>query len=83
VRFGKVPGTVRQISATTFQSPEGVPYYKAVIGLDRGFVTFAGQQHRVLPGMVVQAEIATGSKSLMAYMLKPIYNNYSTAFSER
>jgi membrane fusion protein, adhesin transport system len=83
VRFGKVPGTVRQISATTFHSPEGVPYYKAVIGLDRGFVTFAGQRHRVLPGMVVQAEIATGSKSLMAYMLKPIYNNYSTAFSER
>jgi adhesin transport system membrane fusion protein len=82
-RFGKVPGTVRQISATTFQTVEGVPYYKAVIGLDRGFVTFAGQKHSVLPGMVVQAEIATGSKSLLAYMLKPIYNNYSTAFSER
>jgi HlyD family type I secretion membrane fusion protein len=82
-RFGKVPGTVRQISATTFQTTEGVPYYKAVIGLERGFVTFAGQRHRLLPGMVVQAEIATGSKSLVAYMLKPIYNNYSTAFSER
>jgi HlyD family secretion protein/adhesin transport system membrane fusion protein len=83
VRFGKVPGTVRQISATTFQTPDRVPYYKAVIDLDRGYVTFGGQKHRVLPGMVVQAEIATGSKSLMAYVLKPIYNNYSTAFSER
>ncbi|HEY7765785.1 MAG TPA: HlyD family type I secretion periplasmic adaptor subunit [Aestuariivirgaceae bacterium] len=82
-RFGKVAGTVRQISATTFQTTEGVPYYKTVIALEHGFVTFAGQKHRLLPGMVVQAEIATGSKSLVAYMLKPIYNNYSTAFSER
>ena len=83
VRYGKVPGKVRQISATTFQTDDGVPYYKAVIALDRDYVSFLGQRQSVVPGMVVQAEIATGSKSLMAYMLKPIYNNYSSAFSER
>jgi adhesin transport system membrane fusion protein len=83
VRYGKVPGTVRQISATTFQTQEGVPYYKAILSLDRDFVTFLGQRQKLVPGMVVQAEIATGSKSLMAYMLKPIYNNYAGAFSER
>lgn len=83
VRYGKIPGKVRQISATTFQTDDGVPYYKAVIALDREYVSFLGQRHPVVPGMVVQAEIATGSKTLMAYMLKPIYNNYSSAFSER
>ena len=83
VRYGKIPGTVRQISATTFYGQEGEPYYKAVIDLDRNFFMFSGQKHFVMPGMVVQAEILTGSKTLMAYLLKPIYQNYSTAFSER
>jgi adhesin transport system membrane fusion protein len=82
-RFGKIPGVIQRISAATFQTQEGVPFYKAVIKLDRDFVTVSGERHPLLPGMVVQAEIATGSKSLAAYLLKPIYNNYSTAFSER
>lgn len=83
VRYGKISGTVQQISATTFQTHDGVPYYKAIVTLDRDYVTYLGQKQHVVPGMVVQAEIATGSKSLLAYMLKPIYNNYSAAFSER
>ncbi len=82
-RFGKIPGIIQRISAATFQTQEGVPYYKAVIKLERDFVTVSGERHPLLPGMVVQAEIATGSKSLAAYLLKPIYNNYSTSFSER
>lgn len=83
VRFGKIPGTVRQISATTFYGQEGEPYYKAVIALDRNFFSFSGQKHFVMPGMVVRAEIFTGSKTLMAYLLKPLYQTYSTSFSER
>lgn len=83
VRFGKIPGTVRQISATTFYGPDNEPFYKAVIGLERNFFTFSGQRYFVMPGMVVQAEILTGSKTLMAYLLKPLYQSYSTAFSER
>jgi HlyD family secretion protein/adhesin transport system membrane fusion protein len=83
VRFGKIPGTVRQISATTFYGQDSEPYYKAVIALERNFFTFSGQRHFVMPGMVVQAEILTGSKTLMAYLLKPLYQNYSTSFSER
>jgi membrane fusion protein, adhesin transport system len=82
-RFGKIPGVIQRISPATFQTQEGVPFYKAVIKLDRDFVMVSGERHPLLPGMVVQAEIATGSKSLAAYLLKPIYNNYSTAFSER
>ena len=82
-RFGKIPGIIERISAATFQTQDGVPFYKAVIKLDRDFVVISGERHPLMPGMVVQAEIPTGSKSLAAYLLKPIYNNYSTAFSER
>lgn len=82
-RFGGISGTVRKISATTFQNEKGEPYYKAQIGLARNFVGLGAEHHLVLPGMVVNAEIITGSKSLMHYLLKPVYRSLDIAFSER
>jgi len=82
-KFGGIPGTVRQISATTFQTERGEPYYKAVIRLKKNHVGVNEKTHLVLPGMVVQAEIITGAKSLTQYLLKPVYRSLNTAFSER
>ena len=82
-RFGAIEGTVKKISASTFQTPEGNPYYKAVISLAQGFVEAAGERHVVLPGMVVNAEIVTGSKSLTRYLLKPVFRSLDIAFTER
>ncbi len=33
--------------------------------------------------MLVQADVVTGEKSLVQYLLKPIYTSLSTAFTER
>jgi hypothetical protein len=33
--------------------------------------------------MTLQAQIKTGSKTLLRYMLKPIYQSLNTAFAER
>lgn len=82
-RFGGIEGRVRQISASTFQTDKGEPYYKAVIGLSKTYVGDNGNAHHVLPGMVVSAEIITGAKSLTRYMLKPVFNALDKAFSER
>jgi len=43
---------------------------------------FAKEWH-LQPGMTVDAEIVSGSKSLLQYMLKPIYRGIDIAFSER
>jgi HlyD family secretion protein/adhesin transport system membrane fusion protein len=82
-RFGAIEGTVRQISATTFRNEDGEPYYRAVIALASDHVGSGANLHPVLPGMVVNAEIVTGSKSFMRYLLKPIYRSLDVAFSER
>ena len=82
-RFGAIPGKVTKISASTFQTPEGDPYYKAIIQLEKAFVQSGGRRHDVLPGMVVNAEIVTGSKSLTRYLLKPVYRSIDVAFTER
>lgn len=82
-RFGSVSGQVRKISATTFQNESGEPYYKAEIGLAKNHVGLGNEEHLLLPGMVVNAEIITGSKSLTHYLLKPVYRSLDIAFSER
>ncbi len=82
-RFGSLSGIVRHISASTFQNEEGDPYYRAVIELATNYVGSGDMQHQVLPGMVVNAEIVTGSKSLVRYLLKPVFRAIDLAFIER
>jgi HlyD family type I secretion membrane fusion protein len=82
-RYGALEGNVKKISATTFRDEEGEPYYKTVIALNSTHVGREAAQHAVLPGMVVNAEIITGSKSLTRYLLKPVYRALDNAFTER
>lgn len=81
--FGVVQGKVNKLSASTFQSDKGEVYYKATIEMASNTVNGAGATHRITPGMVVQADIVTGEKSLVQYMLKPVYSSLDTAFTER
>jgi HlyD family type I secretion membrane fusion protein len=82
-RYGSVQGTVRTISASSFKDENGEAYFKAVIALAAREVGSGENTRPVLPGMVVQANVVTGSKSLMRYMLKPIVRSLDTAFGER
>ncbi len=81
--FGVVPGKVTKLSASTFQSEQGEVYYKATLKMARLSVSASGITHRITPGMVVQADVVTGRKSLVQYLLKPIYNSLDVAFTER
>ena len=82
-RFGQLEGSVSKISASTFENDRGEHFYHATIALDRNFVGSETDKHLVLPGMVVTAEIVTGSKSIVRYLLKPVFRSLDTAFSER
>ncbi|MEE8272380.1 MAG: HlyD family type I secretion periplasmic adaptor subunit [Alphaproteobacteria bacterium] len=82
-RFGAVRGTVQQISATTFLDEQLEPYYRAMIALDRDYVGDQPGVNRIIPGMTVQADIKTGSKSILDYLLRPIYRGLHGAFRER
>lgn len=81
--FGTVDGKINKLSATTFQTKQGEPFYRGIVELKQGYVSGSGQQYSILPGMIVQANIITGSKSLVRYMLKPVYRSLDSAFSER
>jgi len=82
-RFGTVMGNIKQISASTFLDEQHNPYFQATIALDKDFVGSATNKYRIIPGMTVQADIKTGEKSVLDYLLKPIYRGFQNAFQER
>ena len=81
--YGLVEGTIERISPTTFQPETGEPHFKVTLSLDKNYVGLRGHKHYITPGMEVEASILTGSRSLMIYLLKPVNQSLSLAFSER
>ncbi len=82
-RFGSIDGTVKQISATTYLDEKNNPYYRAEITLNQTWVGNNPEIMKIIPGMTVQANIETGAKSILAYLLRPISRGFDNAFSER
>jgi adhesin transport system membrane fusion protein len=82
-RFGSIPGTLRSLSATTFLDKDGRPYYRAIVKLSKSWVGNNPRLFPVTPGMTVSTEVITGTKSLLAYILKPVYVAVNGGFRER
>ncbi len=82
-RYGSINGTITGLSATTFTSEQGAPYYKGIVQLEKHYVGNDPELNKVLPGMIVNADVITGEKSLLAYLLKPIHRSLNSAFIER
>ncbi|WP_290703006.1 HlyD family type I secretion periplasmic adaptor subunit [Amphritea sp.] len=81
-RFGIVTGIVERISASTYLDEKKNPYFRAEISLNDSVVG-GNQAMPISPGMTVTADIKTGSKSILDYLLKPISRGLNTAFRER
>jgi HlyD family secretion protein/adhesin transport system membrane fusion protein len=82
-RYGAVPGTLDNVPATTFVTQDGSAFYKTKVKLGRSYVGDDPARNLILPGMTVQADIITGSRTVLQYLLKPIHLSRLTAFHER
>jgi len=82
-RYGKIKGEVASISPSTFELDDKRSYYKIVIRFDPNRPDRYAAAWKLQPGMTVEADIISGSRSLLQYLLKPIYRGIDVAFSER
>lgn len=82
-RYGFIEGKLEFLSATTFVDENQNSYYKGRISLSKDHVGPNEQRNLILPGMTVEADIITGEKTVLAYLLKPIHTSLDTAFRER
>ncbi len=82
-RYGGIDGTIQGFSATTVQDEEGNTFYRARIKLAKNYVGDDPERNRVLPGMEVIADVKTGKKTLLEFLLKPVVKALSESFRER
>jgi adhesin transport system membrane fusion protein len=54
-----------------------------VVETDRAYLTKNGRKLPIMPGMICDVEIITGSKSVLAYLLKPVLRAFDEALTER
>jgi HlyD family type I secretion membrane fusion protein len=82
-RYGAVDGIVERVSAGTFLDEQRQPHYRVRVALKQQHVGRDPGKAQLVPGMTVQADITTGNKTVLQYLLKPIYSAMSASFHER
>jgi adhesin transport system membrane fusion protein len=80
--FGALQGEVASISADTIKDDKGNRFYKVKIRTKMSQIE-NNRKIVLMPGMTVNADIVTGEKSVMDYILKPILKTKQYMFSER
>jgi adhesin transport system membrane fusion protein len=87
--YGKLEGTLRYISPDTLSEPapngQQQIFYRAQVAIN-DMSKQKGSKIRVseiIPGMVVTADILTGHRSVLHYLLKPVYNAFDGALSQK
>ncbi|KAE9632826.1 HlyD family type I secretion periplasmic adaptor subunit [Parasedimentitalea maritima] len=76
--YGTLKGKVDFVSADTFEderNPRAPPYYRVTVRVDRSGLTERQQDIEIRPGMRATAELQTGSKTILQYLLKPLYKS--------
>ena len=82
--YGGLPGQVRNISADSiYDEAEHQAYYIVMVETDRAFIEKNGRRLPIMPGMICDVEIITGSKSILSYLLKPVLKAFSESLTER
>ncbi|MBB3454357.1 adhesin transport system membrane fusion protein [Rhizobium sp. BK313] len=82
--FGALDGTVVNVSADSLvDKDKNETYYVVRIKTDKSELERDGKRNPIIPGMVASAEIITGRKAILAYLMKPINKARSEALTER
>lgn len=82
--YGGLRGRVRNISADSiYDEVERQAFYSVMIETDRAFLVKNKQRLPIMPGMICDVEIITGSKSVLSYLLKPVLRAFDEALTER
>jgi HlyD family secretion protein/adhesin transport system membrane fusion protein len=83
-RYGVLKGTVYKISPSVLIPEDRTePYYEGIILLEKNYIGKNEEKLKVFSGMTLTADINTGSKYFIEYLLKPIYVSTQTSFTER
>ncbi|HEX8641170.1 MAG TPA: HlyD family type I secretion periplasmic adaptor subunit [Allosphingosinicella sp.] len=81
--YGWIDGTVVSISRDAVEDERLGLVYSARIDLERNYIMLGDRRQPIGPGMAVQAEVRTGRRRIIQYLLSPISRTVSEAGRER
>ena len=79
--FGTLKARVAEISADSLVDERGERYFRVVLKVEPDMLRWFGQ--KLGPGMSVSADVITGRRTVLQYLLSPIRGLQSNAFRER
>jgi adhesin transport system membrane fusion protein len=80
--YGSLKGTIEKISPDS-TTEEDKTYYLIYVKSEQNYLKSKNKILNIIPGMRGSADIITGQKSILNYLLKPIIKTKQYAFSEK
>jgi hemolysin D len=82
-KYGTIPGHVVHVSKDAVEDDKKNLSYLVDIDLDQSFMMVDGHKKPLGDGMSVNAEIKTGSRRIIEYILSPVLQNVHESINER
>jgi adhesin transport system membrane fusion protein len=82
--YGSLKGQLIEISADTVHDAEQrKDFYRVLLRTDKNYLEHNGKKLPIIPGMTVEVDILTGTRSVMQYLLKPLIKGTKSSLTER
>jgi membrane fusion protein, adhesin transport system len=81
--YGGLRATLEQIGADSITTDKGETYYLVRVRTERNSIQRGGDSLPIMPGMVADVDVITGSKSVLSYLTKPLVRVQQNALRER
>jgi len=82
-RYGTVPATVTTITADAVNDEKRGAIFPATLTLAQSDISVDGKSIKLTPGMNVTAEIKTGKRRVIEYLINPVAEHASESLRER
>ena len=79
--YGTLEARITEISADSLQDERGERFFRVALEVDPGSVSSFGES--VTPGMTAMADVVTGQRTVLQYLLSPVRGLATTAFRDR
>lgn len=82
-RYGTVPSTVKTVTADAVNDEKKGAIFPVILSLSKSAIDVDGQAIKLSPGMNLTAEIKTGKRRVIEYLLSPVQRAATESLRER
>lgn len=81
--YGGLDAVIEAISPDTVTDKKEQTYFRVLLRTKSNTLIKNGKFYTIMPGMQVEANILTGSKSILKYLMKPFLKAFDNAMTEK